>query len=159
LTSLKHLNADFKDLLLSFCSAHVEFVIVGAYALAFHGLPRATGDIDILVRPTKDNAARVRQALMAFGAPLDEAGVREEDFAVSDMVYQIGVPPRRIDVLTTISGVSFDEAWVSKERSELEGFPVYFIGRQALIDNKRAAGRIKDLADVESLEQGKPTLP
>jgi hypothetical protein len=152
-TSLDQLNEDFKDLLRSLCAEGVEFLIVGAYALAYHGLPRATGDIDIWVRPTPDNAARVHRALAEFGAPLSHSGVTEADWTADDMVYQIGVPPRRVDILTGISGVSFDAAWGGRASADLEGRAVHFIGREALILNKRSTGRLKDLADVESLEQ------
>lgn len=152
MTGLDQLNDDFIDLLRSFCHEHVEFLIVGAYALAFHGVPRATGDIDLLVRPCQENAEKVLRALVAFGAPLDAAGVVELDFRGEGVVYQIGVPPRRVDILTSISGLSFDEAWTSRRSAELHGDPVHFIGKEALIVNKRATGRTKDLADVERLE-------
>jgi hypothetical protein len=152
MTPLRSLNADFKDLLLCLAREHVEYVLVGAYALAFHGVPRATGDIDVLVRPSRDNAERVWRALRAFGAPLSTAGVEPGDFAAPGRVYQIGLPPRRVDILTSISGVAFDEAWASRVEAELEGATVPFLGRDALITNKRASGRMKDLADVERLE-------
>ncbi len=154
MTPLRSLNPDFRDLLLCFGREGVECVVVGAYALAFHGAPRATGDIDVLVRPTPTNAERTWRALRAFGAPLASAGVEPRDFAAPGLVYQIGLPPRRVDVLTEISGVSFDEAWESRETADLEGTPVAFLGRQALIANKRATGRLRDLADVERLEGG-----
>lgn len=153
MTSLDQLNDDFKDLLRSLCAENAEFLIVGAYALAYHGLPRATGDIDILVRPTPENAARVHRALSEFGAPLSSSGISEADWTSEDMVYQIGVPPRRVDILTGISGVSFAAAWKGRASADLEGHTVHFIGREALILNKRSTGRLKDLADVESLEQ------
>jgi hypothetical protein len=152
MTPLRDLNADFKDLLVCFGREGVEYVLVGAYALAFHGAPRATGDIDVFVRATAANAERTWRALMAFGAPLAAAGVQARDFATPGLVYQIGLPPRRIDVLTEISGVSFDEAWESRVLADLDGLPVPFLGREALIANKRASGRLKDLADVERLE-------
>jgi hypothetical protein len=152
MTPLRGLNADFRDLLVCLGREGAEYVLVGAYALAFHGVPRATGDIDVLVRPTVENAARVWRALVAFGAPLAAAGVQPEDFATPGLVYQIGLPPRRIDVLTEISGVSFDEAWGTRGVAELDGLPVPFLGRATLIANKRATGRLKDLADVERLE-------
>ena len=153
MTSLDQLNDDFKDLLRCLSSEGVEFLIVGAYALAYHGLPRATGDIDILVRPTPENAPRVHRALSEFGAPLASSGLSEADWTSEDMVYQIGVPPRRVDILTGISGVSFDAAWEGRASADLEGYTVSFIGREALILNKRSTGRLKDMADVESLEK------
>ena len=152
MTPVRGLNPDFRDLLVCLGQEGVEYVLVGAYALAFHGVPRATGDIDVLVRPTPANAERTWRALRAFGAPLASAGVEPQDFALPDIVYQIGLPPRRVDILTSISGVSFEEAWESRETADLDGTPVYFLGRQALIANKRATGRLKDLADVETLE-------
>lgn len=152
MSALRELNPDFRDLLRYLGREGVEYVLVGAYALAFHGAPRATGDIDVLVRPTPANAERVWRALLAFGAPLTPAGVLPRDFATPGIVYQIGLPPRRVDILTEISGLSFDEAWSSRAMADLEGLPVAFLGREALIANKRASGRLKDLADVERLE-------
>ena len=152
MTPLRGLNADFRDLLTCLVREGVEFLLVDAYALAFHGVPRATGDIDVLVRATPANAERTWRALKAFGAPLAAAGVKPEDFARPAVVYQIGLPPRRIDVLTEISGVTFDEAWESRAEGELDGLAVPILGRAALLRNKRASGRLKDLADVERLE-------
>lgn len=151
------LNDDFRDLLQCLRDANADFVIVGAHALAAHGLPRATGDLDVLVRPTPSNAARVFSALAEFGAPLAAHGVTEADFCTLDTVYQIGLPPRRIDILTAISGVSFEEAWSSRIEVHVLGAPLAFLGRDALIANKRAAGRPKDLADVLALEARPPT--
>jgi predicted nucleotidyltransferase len=149
--TLEGLNDDFRDLLLELADAGVEFVIVGAFALAFHGAPRASGDIDIFVRPTRENAERIVAALVRFGAPLTSAGISHEDFARPGMVYQIGLPPRRIDLLTEISGVSFEEAWASREAAEIDGRPVHIIGRETFLKNKQASGRPKDLADVARL--------
>lgn len=155
--SLDDLNPDFRDLLRALVEADVEFVVVGAYALSFHGAPRASGDIDIFVRPTADNAARVWRALLAFGAPVPAANVSQSDFERPDLVYQIGLPPRRVDVLTSISGVSFDEAWASRVAATVEGLTIHFIGRDMFVRNKLAAGRPKDLADAARLK--KPSLP
>lgn len=154
--TLEGLHEDFRDLLVLFADAGVEFVIVGAYALAFHGAPRASGDIDLFVRPSLANAQRVFDALARFGAPLESAGVTAGDFAQPGAVYQIGLPPRRIDVLTEISGVTFDEAWTSRVVGEVEGRTVGFIGRAALLKNKEASGRPKDIADAARLRQTKP---
>jgi predicted nucleotidyltransferase len=148
---IEGLNDDFRDLLRELVDAEVDFVVVGAFALAFHGAPRASGDIDVFVRPSPENAQRLIRALAQFGAPIGSAQVSEADFARPGMIYQIGLPPRRIDLLTEISGVSFDEAWLSREPSEIDGRTVCFIGRDALLKNKRAAGRPKDLADVARL--------
>jgi len=147
------LNDDFRDFLDALNEAAVEYVVVGAYALAAHGIVRATGDIDIFVRPSEQNANRVINALMKFGAPLSLHGVEQSDFETPEVVYQLGLPPRRIDLLTTISGVSFDEAWASKDEIEVDGRSFYVLGREALLANKRASGRPKDLADVEALER------
>lgn len=145
-------NEDFLDLIDAFIKERVEFVIVGAFALAAHGLPRASGDVDLFVRPTPENAARAIRALRAFGAPLAAARVTEQDLANAGTVYQIGLPPRRIDLLTQISGVTFDEAWDSKVARQVDGREVQFVGLLALMRNKRASGRPKDLADVAALE-------
>ncbi|MCI0547105.1 MAG: nucleotidyl transferase AbiEii/AbiGii toxin family protein [Candidatus Rokubacteria bacterium] len=154
--TLEGLNEDFRDLLVLFADAGVEFVVVGAYALAFHGAPRASGDIDLFVRPSRENAHRVLDALARFGAPLSSARVTVEDLAQGGSVYQIGLPPRRIDILTEISGVSFDEAWASRVAGDLDGREVSFIGRSELLRNKEAAGRLQDLADVERLRRTPP---
>jgi hypothetical protein len=151
--TLEELHEDFRDLLILFADADVDFVIVGAYALAFHGAPRASGDIDLFIRPTMANARRVFDALARFGAPLESAGVTPSDFARPGTVYQIGLPPRRIDVLTEISGVTFDEAWASRVTAEVDGRSVGFIGRAALLRNKEAAGRPKDIADAARLRR------
>ncbi len=151
--TLEGLHEDFCDLLVLFADAEVEFVIVGAYALAFHGAPRASGDIDLFIRPSEANAERVFAALVSFGAPLDSAGVRPADFARPGTVYQIGLPPRRIDVLTEISGVTFDEAWGSRVIAEVDGRSVGFIGRAELLKNKEVAGRPKDIADAARLRR------
>jgi hypothetical protein len=157
MTTLEGLNEDFRDLLILLADAGAEFLVVGAYALAFHGAPRASGDIDLFVRPTSSNASRVFAALARFGAPLAAAGVTTADFAQPGAVYQIGLPPRRIDILTEISGLTFDEAWASRVMAEVGGHSVSFIGRAALLRNKEATGRLKDAADAARLRQIKPT--
>jgi hypothetical protein len=154
--TLEGLNEDFRELLILLGDAGVEFVIVGAYALAFHGAPRASGDIDLFVRPSEVNARRLFDALVRFGAPLDAAHVTARDFTQPGTVYQIGLPPRRIDVMTEISGLTFDEVWASRINADLEGRPVAFIGRDALLKNKQATGRLKDLADAERLTKIRP---
>jgi len=146
------LPEDFRDLLLALADAGADFVVVGGHAVAFHGHPRATKDLDVLVRATRANAARVYQALAAFGAPLQAFEVSEADFASYDGVLQIGAPPRRIDVINRVDGVGFDEAVRSGDGFEIEGRRVAVIGLEALLRNKRATGRAQDLADVEALE-------
>lgn len=147
------LNDDFRDLLAALKAAGVSYVIVGAHAMAAHGVPRSTGDLDVFVRPDPDNAQRVIAALGAFGAPLAAHGVRSTDFTQAGTVYQIGLPPRRIDLLTSISGVSFDEAWADHIEVVVDGLTLPFIGRASLLANKRAAARDKDLLDAKLLER------
>ena len=153
--SLGKLNEDFRDLLLEFSDEGVEFLLVGAFAVAFHGVPRATGDMDVFVRASPENAERVHIALARFGAPLESADVVTRDFERPGMVYQMGLPPRRIDILTEISGVTFDEAWESRGFAELEGRTIGIIGRAHLLRNKEASGRPKDIADVSRLRKHK----
>jgi len=144
------MNPDFRDMLFALSDAGAEFLLVGAYALAAHGYPRATGDIDIWIRRSDENAERVWAALRAFGAPLFDLTV--DDLTTPDTVFQIGIAPRRIDVLTSIDGVEFDEAWPDRTEIEVEGRSFGVIGRSHLLRNKKAAGRPKDLADVAWLE-------
>lgn len=146
------LSRDFRDILSAFSDAGVEFLLVGAYALSAHGLVRATGDLDLWVRSTKENAARVHRALLAFGAPAEQ--VRVEDFIKPESVIQIGVPPLRVDVLTSISGVEFEEAWSARITLRLDGIEVPVLSRKHLIANKRAADRPKDRLDLRWLESG-----
>ena len=153
--SLGRLNEDFRDLLVEFSDEGVEFLLVGAFAVAFHGVPRATGDMDVFVRPSSKNAKRVHAALARFGAPLESAGVVQADFEQPGIVYQMGLPPCRIDVLTEISGVTFDEAWESRDSAELEGRTIAIVGREQLLRNKEAAARPKDIADVSRLRRHK----
>jgi hypothetical protein len=144
--------ADFHDLLAAFVANHVRFLVVGAHALAAHGVPRVTGDLDVWVEPEETNAARVWDALGAFGAPLETLKISRTDFARADQVIQLGLPPYRIDILTSISGVEFDDAWRGRATGMLFDAPVAFLGRDDLIRNKRASGRPRDLADVRALE-------
>lgn len=114
-------------------------------------MPRATGDLDVWVRPEPANAARVWRALLRFGAPVEALGIRQEDLALADQVIQLGLPPRRIDLLTAISGVEFEEAWEARVLRPIDSRQVPFLSRDLLIANKRATGRTKDMADVETL--------
>ncbi len=143
------MNPDFVDLLQAFAAADVRFLIVGAYALALHGRPRATGDLDIWVEADPKNAQRIMRALAAFGAPLLD--VSESDFAREGIVYQIGLPPGRIDILTHLTGLTFADAWPDRVCGRFGDLEVDFIGRDAFIQNKRATGRIRDLGDIEGL--------
>ena len=144
------LNRDFRDILSSFNAERVEYMVVGAYALAAHGLPRSTGDIDLWVRPTSDNAQRVERALIAFGAPTDQFS--RSDFESDDLILQLGVPPGRVDIITSIESVSFDEAWPNHIVVVLDSISVPVLGRGELLRNKRAVGRPQDQADVARLE-------
>ena len=146
------MDRNFRDMLSALRAADADFLIVGAHALAVHGKPRATGDLDIWVRPTVQNAARVYRALVEFGAPLH--GITVADFATPHTVYQIGLPPSRIDILTGIDGVTFDEAWPRRVQVSQPGLELPVLGRDDLIANKRAAGRPKDLVDVAELLAG-----
>ena len=143
------MNQDFVDLLRAFIAHDVRFLVVGAYALAVHGRPRATGDLDVWVEPSADNAGRVMRALADFGAPL--TGVRAEDFARPGIVFQMGLPPRRIDVLTELTGLTFAGAWPSRQRAPFGPLDVDYLGRDDFIRNKKQIGRLKDLGDVEGL--------
>lgn len=142
-------NPDWRDLFAALNDAGAEFLVVGAHALAAHGHVRATKDLDVWVRATSDNATRVHQALRAFGAPLDE--LQERDLATPDTVFQMGVAPLRIDILTSIDGLTFDEAWPSRVATRYADQPICVLSREALIKNKLASGRLQDLADVEQL--------
>jgi hypothetical protein len=142
-------NSDFRELLQAFNEDAVRYLIVGGLALAFHDQPRFTKDIDIWVEPTPDNAVRVYHALASFGAPLDK--VTSEDFSKEDVVFQIGVAPLRVDVMTSITGVTFKEAYLSRETSSYGDVPVNVLGRADLIANKRATARPQDLVDLDHL--------
>ncbi len=143
------LNPDYKEMLSILLEEEVEFVLVGAYALAAHGLPRATGDIDIFVKASPENSKKVARSLKTFGAPMAE--VSEEDFRKPGIIFQIGVAPRRIDLITEIDGVTFDEAAEDSEEVEIECLKVPVISKAKLIKNKQASGRPQDKADVERL--------
>ena len=140
---------DFKELLALFNAHDVAYLIIGAYALAFHGAPRYTGYLDILVRPDAENAKRILGALDQFG--LGSVGLTIEDFATPDKFVQLGVPPLRVDIVTSITGISWEEAFSGKAAGTYGDVPVHYIGRAQLIANKRAIGRKRDLADLEAL--------
>lgn len=148
------MNRDFVEMLSALSAEGVEFLVVGAHALAAHGLPRATGDLDIWVKPSRENAERVLKALRTFGAPLHQLAI--SDLTSEETVFQIGVAPCRIDLLTGISAVQFDEAWPKRLTVDVSGISVPVLGRDELIRNKEAVGRPQDLADVAWLREPTP---
>ena len=144
------LNNDYKEMLQCLSGENVKFLLVGAYALAVHGFPRATKDIDFFVWATPENAANLMRALAKFGAPMD--GVAESDFSSEGVIFQIGNSPRRIDIITAIDGIKFDQAYANRMIFTIEGVQIPVISLEDLIANKRASGRKQDLADLEKLE-------
>lgn len=144
------LQKGLREFVESLLANKVEFVVVGAHALAFHGHPRYTQDIDFFVRRNSENAARLVSTLREFG--FGSLNLTESDFAEPDQVIQLGMPPNRIDILTQIAGVEFDEAWANRERGDLDGLEVNFVSKADFVKNKLAVGRPKDLADVAALE-------
>ena len=143
------IQQDFRELLELFNAHEVEFVIVGAYALAFHGVPRFTGDMDIHVKPDPDNAVKILAALKEFG--FGSLDLNESDFLEPDKVIQLGVAPVRVDLITSLTGVSLQQIYSGKVQGIYGDVKVYYLGREELLSNKRALGRKKDLADVEAL--------
>ncbi len=143
------LNEDYRDMLQILLGNNVRFLVVGAYALGAHGYPRATGDFDIWVDNLVDNSKRIYASLSDFGAPLTD--ISESTFTEAGIVFQIGVAPRRIDIMTHIDGVHFSEAFRNKVIIEMEGLHIPFLSRDDLIANKRSTGRAKDALDVEML--------
>lgn len=143
------LAKDLREFIELLDSRRVDYVVVGGHAVAFHGHPRFTGDIDFFVRPELENAQRLVSAIAEFG--FSDVGISPIDFTQPNTVVQLGYPPNRIDLLTSISGVEFDEAWAGKVSGEMDGLPVFFLGWDALLKNKRASGRAKDVADITKL--------
>lgn len=148
------MNEDYRDILVALIAQDVRFLVVGAHALAAHGYPRATVDLDIWIVASTENARRVWRALALFGAPLEDLDVQESDLTRPDVVAQFGLPPNRIDILTGLSGLTFDNAWPNRVEATLEGVIVPVIGLDDLVANKRASGRDRDRADLKGL-QGK----
>ena len=148
-------DAILPSILRCLATGEVEFLIVGALAVSWHGFPRFSGDIDFFVNPDRTNAERVIAALKQFG--FGGVGITEDDLTTEDRIIQLGVEPNRIDLMTSISAVTFEEAWQSRVHGTLDGMPVNFIGRAALIKNKRASGRSKDLIDIEELTRQDPS--
>lgn len=153
------LPKDFREFIALLNSEGVKYVIVGGYAVAFHGHPRFTGDIDFFVDASADNAARLKRVLDRFG--FGSVGLTDRDFTARDQVVQLGVAPNRIDLVTGISGVSFEEAWSGRIESTLDGLSVIFINQAALLNNKKASGRDRDRSDVKEMtnEGGGPNPP
>lgn len=145
------MHGDFRDIVAELVASGARFLIVGAHALGVHGVPRATADLDLWIDRSPENVERVWRALAAFGAPLDSLGIQPADLTKPDIVAQFGIPPYRIDILTGISGVTFDEAWHDRLEETFADVRAPFIGREAFVKNKRASARKKDLADLESL--------
>ena len=153
------LGDDFSDLLVALADEGAEFMVVGGWALALHGHGRGTDDLDVWVRASPDNAARVFRALTRFGAPVSAHRISARDFETEGYGYRFGIKPHLIEVLTDISGVEFDEAWPSRQGFNLEGRELWYIDRHALLANKRAAGRPKDMADVQWLLDNPASSP
>jgi len=147
------MNPHFQQILEALCAEKVEFLVVGAYALGAHGLLRFTADLDIFVRPTPENARNVWRALLRFGAPL--SGMSVDDFANPDIIFRMGRPPNAIDIIMSITGVTFDEAWGNRQEYKIEATDVFVLSPRDQVTNKRAAGRPKDLIDADWLEHHK----
>jgi len=143
-------SSDFEELLAAFNAHRVRAIVVGGHALAFHGHPRFTKDLDIFVEPTPGNADRVLESLGAFG--FGSVGLTREDFSRAGQIVQLGVAPSRIDIMTAIDGVSFEEAWAGRAAGHFGHQPVFYLGRAEFLRNKKAAGRVQDLADIEAIE-------
>ena len=143
------LNEDYKDILQIFLKNEVRFLVVGAYAMGAHGYPRATSDIDLFVKPTVENSKKVYESLVEFGAAVDE--LTPETLTKKGIFFQIGVAPRRIDILNELEGIDFDKAYESRGIVEVETMPLPILSRQDLIRNKKIAGRKKDIIDIEAL--------
>jgi hypothetical protein len=145
------LASDFSEFCASLNANRVEYLIVGAYAMALHGVPRYTGDLDIFIRPTRENGERLLTTIRDFGFPTPELSAA--DVIDSRRVIEMGVPPVQIHIMSDISGISWDDAWTGRERGRLGDLEIAFLGLNELLTNKRASGRTKDLADVEALTQ------
>lgn len=146
------MNQDYRDILAALVAQQARFLVVGAHALAVHGYPRATVDLDLWIDATPENAQRVWRALAEFGAPLEDLRIKAEDFTRPDIVAQFGLPPNRIDILTGVSGLTFEAAWTNRIPATIEGVPVPILSLSDLRENKRAAGRDRDRADLKGLE-------
>jgi hypothetical protein len=145
------MNPDFLEFLAALVEANARFIVVGAHAVAVHGVPRATGDIDVWIDRAPENTVRVLQALTNFGASTAALALKPADLEVPETVVQIGLAPRRIDILTDVTGLRFDQAWNQRAVHEVGALAIPFLGRDDLVRNKRASGRYKDLGDLEAL--------
>jgi hypothetical protein len=145
------LSKDLREFVELLNANKVEYLVVGAFAVAYYGVPRYTGDLDLLLRPSEENSHRALRVLSQFGFGTLE--IESRDLQEPNKVIQLGVSPNRIDLLTSISGVSFDEAWSSRQPGNLDGVAVDFIGRSALIRNKEETGRMRDRGDAEELRK------
>jgi hypothetical protein len=145
------MNSDFKDLLCLLHEEKVEYLVAGGYAVIYHSQPRYTKDLDIWIKPSAENANRLMRVFAKFGIPL--IGLHEEDFASVGTQFSLGAEPNQIDLLTVIPGLAFDQAWETHVTTEAEGFPIYYLGKEALIVAKKTAGRLQDLADIEEMER------
>ena len=145
------LNSDYRDILHILSERKVKFILVGAYAMAAHGYPRSTMDIDIWIMPDPQNANMVLKALEDFGAPINNLSA--DDLQKEDLIFQIGVAPRRIDIITSVDGLKFEDAFFRSQLVEIDAVPVHILSVSDLIINKRSTGRLKDLADAEILEK------
>ena len=144
------LNQDYKEMLSTLLEEKVNFLLIGAYALAAHGYPRATGDIDLFIQPNENNAEKVYKALVKFGAPLQNISVK--DFATPGTIFQIGIIPRRIDIINSIDGVSFEDAYSDRIIVNIESMPIPVLSKKNMIINKEATGRPKDKTDADVMK-------
>ena len=144
------LNQDFKEFIQSFNEHNVRYLIIGGYAVAFHGHPRYTKDLDVWIEPDRENAAKILKALTQFG--FGTLGLTQDDFLEPDQIIQLGYPPNRIDILTTLAGVDFENCYASKVITIIDNVPMNFINLENLKKNKKATGRLQDLADLENLK-------
>ncbi len=149
-----HLSKDLREFIELLNANGVEYLVVGAFAVAWHGHPRFTADIDFLIRPASGNANLVVKTLREFG--FESLGIDAKDLSLADQIIQLGVKPNRIDLITSIAGISFDEAWEGRVPGSIDGVPVSYIGREALIRNKESTGRLQDASDAEALRRRPP---
>lgn len=144
------LNKDYKEFLELLNEKRVEYLVIGGYALGLHGFPRYTGDIDVWIKVGEANAEKIVAAIEKFG--FSSLELKKENFLEKDIIIQLGYPPVRIDIITSIDGVEFDEAYSNRQTFNADGVDIFFIGIRDLIKNKRSSGRPQDIADLEKLE-------